>query len=779
MRYSLFSTKNRQKTIFFSFLFLFCFSLFGLFRIFYTSTAQAEPTTGGQITEGAVGTLTESYNFNPLFATGVESDVASLLFLSLMRYNPETGEIEDYIATHDLSPDKRTYTFFLKKGILWHDGEEMTADDIYFTYHDVIQNKDFPGTLLKNTFADVEIKKVDDYTVSFTIPEKRKTFFTNFTLGILPEHVLIGTPVSDMIFSSFNQNPIGSGPYRFEEFFQEATRTSVRLSSFPDFFAGQPKIDSITLYVYPTVDQLIPHISEFDAIRPLQTRVTSILPNTSRFTKIKTITPRYVAVFFNLKDETLTTKKIRQAMRAAVDTDALAKKYYGERVDTPLVELWPQKNIVNISKQRAQQLLVESGYLFDYERTLPEESKEEAEQTAEEVSQDTQDEKLAEENTSPPESTSKNVELEKQNQPKEETVTEEEAPTVKQEIKEKTEKQQDSQESSTPKEENQQPAPEPEVGGQSSRYVYEPSREKQYSTTSTDFYIIGSFPSGTTHVSVNGYQLRLFSSENERFSYHASVKLKTLSYGKNTYTIRFYNAAGTLLDTESIEITLSQSLGMSFFPAAFADEISEQKKNIYRTNDKGEHISLSLSYLENFEYLGDLAKDLQKEWAAIGIEIILKPLSADALRSAMINREYEMLLLPQYLGYNLDPYPYFHLSQATKGGFNVSNWKNLKASLLLEEIRATHDPDERMDSLTQLRDIIIDDVPAIFLFTPYYSWLYDAKVKNVHVEHMVDAPDRYRRVDEFYIREARTYTGNTLSGFAHWLIEHMHKTFSL
>jgi peptide/nickel transport system substrate-binding protein len=158
----------------------------------------------------------------------------------------------------------------------------------------------------------------------------------------------------------------------------------------------------------------------------------------------------------------------------------------------------------------------------------------------------------------------------------------------------------------------------------------------------------------------------------------------------------------------------------------------------------------------------------------------VESLSANDLRNRISSREYDLLLLPEDLSYNLDPYPYFHLSQAGEGGLNFSDWKNLKASLLMEEIRRTHDPEKRLDSLFQLRDIIIDDVPAIFLFTPKYVWFYDTKVKNVVIHHLSLLSDRYSRVEEFYIREERAFPDEKeASDFFPWLKQKSAETFSL
>ncbi len=708
---------------------LFFLSNIGIIHAFYVENSDVRPSVGGTLIEGMVGNIDQQYSFNPLFADGIEEDVVNLVFAGLMRYDSDTGEIKDYIATHTLSPDKEVYEFRLHDNVMWHDGRPVTADDVMFTYHEVIQHPEFTNISIKNAFADILVEKVDNMTVRFTIPEQRKTFFTNFTLGILPKHLLIGTPVSGLEFDSFNQQPIGCGPYRFDGIFRTAEFAEVRFSAFPDAFGERPKIDTIGFRIFANKDQLLANTGKLDAIRPLRTQEAAEVNNNDRFQEFEVIGPRYVAVFFNLKNENLTTKKIRQAMRAAIDIDAMAKRFDGVRIDTPFVELWPQDDVVNTSKTRADELMREAGYFFASEKEPAPQETIEAEPT--------------------PQAT---------------------------------------------------PEPTPNPALETAVYVQEPS-DKKWSTTSTSkFYLIGSTPDNTTKVTVNGYQLQLFDPTKGTFSYLADIAIGTLREGKNTYTVEFRNNANELLDSETITIFYSADQAaldaaraemipaetislepetVEVTPTMHAAATPEPIDDTYRMDENGNHIALTLTFLQSFDYLEEIAASLEEEWEAIGIETTLRPLNADEFRNAIRSRDYELILLPQHLGYNLDAYPYFHLSQVGEGGFNFSEWKNLKASVLLESIRSTHDIEKRNTELQELSEIFIDDVPAITLFTPNYTWLVDGKVKNIALNHMAVLPDRYSLVNDFYIREARQFSEDkSVSGFFPWFGEQNKRFFS-
>lgn len=784
MTFSSFLPKRAGVSVLAGLLAIAILSFCGIDYGFYRENTTLLPAPGGEITEGMVGAFPDVPLLSPLFATtNIEQDVSHLVFAGLMRYNPKTEEIEDYLGTHTLSPDKTVYEFTLADNIFWHDGHPVTAEDVLFTFRDVIQHKDFPNTLLKNAFADVEIEQTGEKSVRFTIPEKRKTFFTNFTIGIIPKHLLGGIPINELIKNDFQSNPIGCGPYRFEGIIRDPNFTQVRLTAFPDFFRGEPSIESIVLRTYSSLDTLLAQLSELDAVRPLQTRESLAIPSNPRFEILPFYSPQYIALFFNLQNETLTTKTIRQAMRAAIDTDQIAQQFLGARQDTPLVELWPQNDIVNVSKSRADELMRSAGYFFPEER----------------ISSETTESAVEEE--SPNEASSENAEH-----------------TEPEKIFE--EPSENSESTLTPQSTSENPFETPAT------YIYEPFSTKSALTGESEFYIIGSFPTGTTSVSVNGYKLQLFNTESGRFSYRAGAEIGTLKQGENTYTIKFFGKDGNAIDAETITIiyepdaekrelirekimptenapeeetseegesetasmieeeVLSESeeeISQDTPPEENSTEVikEEEEAPIFRTNDDGAHVRLELSYLDSFEYLRQIAKIVRDESAKIGIEIILSPETPDSFREKIRSKTYELLLLPQHLGYNLDAYPYFHLSQAGENGFNYANWKNLEASILLEEIRTTHDVEKRRNSLLRLRDIIIDEVPAIFLYTPEYVWIFDKKIKNVTIKKLPTVTDRYGNVDSWYIREGRQFSeGVGVSDFFPWFWERSKKSFS-
>ena len=109
----------------------------------------------------------------------------------------------------------------------------------------------------------------------------------------------------------------------------------------------------------------------------------------------------------------------------------------------------------------------------------------------------------------------------------------------------------------------------------------------------------------------------------------------------------------------------------------------------------------------------------------------------------LTKRAYDLLLVGQILGYNLDTYSYWHSTQATPVGQNFSNYKSFQVDSLIETIRSTFDQDKRHEKLTELAERIKDDIPSIFLYRPVYYYASDSKVSGISMEGVVFPSDRF------------------------------------
>jgi ABC-type transport system substrate-binding protein len=147
---------------------------------------------GGKI---VIGTTVGPKTLNPLVAQETSSTaITGMMNAGLVEVNPLTAEIEPALASSwEISEDKKTITFHLRKGIKWSDGEPFTADDVIFTFNDLVFNPDVNTDyrdVLQVKGQPIRFEKVDDYTIKVTLPEPFRPIFRAIGGDILPKHKL-------------------------------------------------------------------------------------------------------------------------------------------------------------------------------------------------------------------------------------------------------------------------------------------------------------------------------------------------------------------------------------------------------------------------------------------------------------------------------------------------------------------------------------------------------------------------------------------------------------
>lgn len=147
---------------------------------------------GGQIVSSTIGEGPKT--FNPWVSKdATSSQTGDLLYDSLLSTDPETGEVIPHLAKSvNVSDDKKQYTITLREGVKWSDGKEITADDVVFTWNEIIL-AGFGNTSLRDSvLIDGEypkVSKIDKYNVVFSIKEPFAPFLRSVGTQIAPKHV--------------------------------------------------------------------------------------------------------------------------------------------------------------------------------------------------------------------------------------------------------------------------------------------------------------------------------------------------------------------------------------------------------------------------------------------------------------------------------------------------------------------------------------------------------------------------------------------------------------
>ena len=316
-------------------------------------------------------------NINPLFVDYNEADreISRLVFSGLMKYDPVNNAVVDDMATLTINEDKTEYTFALRDGLQWHDGDALTTEDVYFTFHDIVMDESFQNEILKTNFAGVEIEMIDEVTIKFILEKPNIFFVTNLTTGIVPKHILEEADPYDLLQHEFNKMPIGSGPYMVEdpvEAFSDS-RTQMTLVRNPYYYDEPSDIERMRFIVYPTMDQLLKHINSVNGVVKIGGKHILEFINNDRFDLMQYELPQYMAVFMNLDSKILgDSKLVRLALQKAIDKEELTGLFGEEdigyvdkvRVDTPLLELNQEDWEYQPSIEQAQGALKDAGYSY-------------------------------------------------------------------------------------------------------------------------------------------------------------------------------------------------------------------------------------------------------------------------------------------------------------------------------------------------------------------------------------------------------------------------------
>ncbi len=287
----------------------------------------AIPAEGGIYTEGVFGTLD---NLNPiLVSTPAERSGSRLLFAQLLRYD-DSGDLVGELATNwQAEQEGKAYKVALRENAKWQDGKPITADDVVFTF-DMIKNADTRSPLY-SSWRNIIVEKLDETTVRFTLPSPYAAFPNSLTVGMLPKHVLEGTLPSELRTSDYNLRPtVVSGPFIFEELNIIASQSHylLRLKANPNYALGGPKLDGFHLHAYRDREDMVRgyRSQEVASLSDVNTDQIRALPESS-FIETDSLLFNGVYAFLNNSSGALSDPKVRQALQAATDYDALLKPF--------------------------------------------------------------------------------------------------------------------------------------------------------------------------------------------------------------------------------------------------------------------------------------------------------------------------------------------------------------------------------------------------------------------------------------------------------------------
>lgn len=286
---------------------------------------QTGEKSGGSL---VLGTTAAPTLFNPYYSTDTSSStIEGFIFSRLVDVDTEFNPEGDLAESWDFTDDGLTWTFHLREGVKWHDGEDFTADDVVFSYsiplhEDYIGPRGLPFEVIE------KITKIDEYTVEFVLKEPYAPFITITALyQVLPEHILKDVPVAELGMHRFNtKEPIGTGPFKFNEWKEGEY---IELLANEEYFRGKPKLDSIIYKIVPDMNTLMSQLQVGDinlsGISPQYIETAKKLEEQGKIKVTSGTSNAYEFIGYNLRNELFQDKLVRQALTHAIDKESIVQ----------------------------------------------------------------------------------------------------------------------------------------------------------------------------------------------------------------------------------------------------------------------------------------------------------------------------------------------------------------------------------------------------------------------------------------------------------------------
>ncbi|MBI5959240.1 MAG: hypothetical protein HY866_10925 [Chloroflexi bacterium] len=302
------------------------------------------------LVEALVGQIVK---LNPLLATynPVDRDITSLIFEGLTTTNDYGEIIPDLAESWSVSADGLEYVFVLREGILWQDGLAFSGDDVAFTIN-LISDPLFPGAeSLREFWRTVEVDALSDTLVRFRLTQPLASFPDQLRIGIVPAHVLEGTPVDQLGQHPFNLSPIGTGPYQIETLTASNGQIDgIQLRVAP-VYRQRPEgaegylLDRVIFRTYPTLEAALEayrqgEVNSISSISPDQQAAARQIPGLGLYT---TLQPHVGVLIYNWQsDHTrfVRNPRVRLALAQAVNRAELVTLHLSGRAipaDSPLI----------------------------------------------------------------------------------------------------------------------------------------------------------------------------------------------------------------------------------------------------------------------------------------------------------------------------------------------------------------------------------------------------------------------------------------------------------
>ena len=315
-----------------------------------------------EIVVGIAQDLDESLDPHKAVAAGTK-EVMFNVFEGLVKPTPDGDLIPAVASGYTVSPDQTVYTFTLREGVLFHNGDPVEMEDVVYSIERCADDSE--GTPLIPALSAISDIQSDETTLTITLAQPDSEFLSYLTLAVLPAD-----------YDGQDTAPVGTGPFKFVS---RAAQDSIVLERFADYWGTPAELDKVTFRIIENADSLVMSLQSgaIDLFSHLTTTQAAQLGDD--FQILEGTMNLVQALYLNNAVEPFSNEKVRQALCYAVDKQQiidLAFDGYGSPIGSSMYPAFQKYFVEDLTDyypydpERAMELLAEAGYPDGFTMTI-------------------------------------------------------------------------------------------------------------------------------------------------------------------------------------------------------------------------------------------------------------------------------------------------------------------------------------------------------------------------------------------------------------------------
>lgn len=324
-----------------------------------------EPVKGGEITIGIAQELDDSLDPHQTVAAGTR-EVLFNIFEGLVKPNSDGEMIPAVAEKYTLSEDGTTYTFTLREGVKFHNGQTVTAEDVVYSINRCAAVPEGQEKPLVAAFSAVKsVEALDKKTVAVTIAQRDLEFISYMTAAIIPAD-----------YENQDTAPVGTGPFRFVS---RTPQQDFVMERFEDYWGAPAWLDKVTYKICENADALVMNLNggSIDLCAHLTSAQASQL--NQNFQVLEGTMNLVQAIYLNNQAKPFDNQLVRQALCYAIDRQGIMDMVadgHGTAVGSSIYPAFTKYFLPELVDKyphdvaKAKELLAQAGYPDGFDMTI-------------------------------------------------------------------------------------------------------------------------------------------------------------------------------------------------------------------------------------------------------------------------------------------------------------------------------------------------------------------------------------------------------------------------